>query len=45
MIKVIAVIFLLFVLYFVLQGFLEVASAEDLFERSENQSDAEDTNE
>lgn len=47
MVKVIAVIFFLFALYFVIQGILEVSSASDLFERSDNESDveAEDTNE
>lgn len=39
MVKVILVIAFLVGLFFVVQGFLEVASAPDLFERSENEYD------
>lgn len=42
MVKVILVIAFLICLFFVVQGFLEVASAPDLFDRSENESDLDD---
>lgn len=40
MIKVVLVIAFLIGLCFVIQGFIEVATAPDLFERSENESAA-----
>lgn len=42
MLKVIIVICFLIAMGFVISGFIEVASAPDLFERSENSSAAED---
>lgn len=45
MLKVILVVAFLICLCFVIQGFLEVARAEDLFESCENSSEDEVTHE
>lgn len=45
MLKVILVVAFLICLCFVIQGFLEVARAEDLFESRENSSEDEVTHE